>query len=351
MIKNFVKISPYLLSYSIPIMTVIGISAGGYLSFLTPFIVFIILPILECFIGSGIKNLSKEEESSINQKFFFSLILFGHLIGVYYGLYIYLYKISSNDLLLIEIIGMTLSMGTLAGAVGITVAHELFHRSNIFERWIGKLLLLVNCYMHYYIEHVWGHHKNVGTFDDPATARFGESIYKFLPRTIINTYISAWKIESKILQSNGDKFFSIKNEMILFQLLTITFIIFIFLMFGLITTILFLFVGLIGVTQLEIVNYIEHYGLTRHINKEGNYEKIAMEHSWSSNNYISRWFLFELNRHSDHHLNASRKYQILRHIDKSPQHPAGYPAMMLLALVPFWWRGVMDKKVLEFSKN
>ncbi len=347
--KSILKILPFTLSYSIPLMTILAINKGGYLSYLTPIVIFIILPLIEWLIGKSEDNYSTEEEVLINNNTLFSLLLYGHLISVYLGLYVFLNAISTRTLNIFEIMGMTISMGVLAGAVGITVAHELFHRSNIFEQWIGKLLLLVNCYMHYSIEHVYGHHRNVATFDDPASARFGESIYKFLPRTIIGTYISAWKIEVSRLQKKNEKFFSTKNEMLLFQFITILFLFIIYFVFGLKALIVFLFVGFIGVIQLEIVNYIEHYGLQRNHNKDGDYEKVGVAHSWSSNNYLSRWFLYELNRHSDHHLNASRKYQILRHIDKSPQHPAGYPAMILLTFIPFWWRFVMDKRALEYK--
>jgi alkane 1-monooxygenase len=198
--------------------------------------------------------------------------------------------------------------------------------------------------MHFFIEHNRGHHKNVSTDLDPASSRYGESVYAFYGRTILGSYRSAWHLEAERLKKKQLPFWSLKNEMLVYQIIQMILIVLIGLVFGL-TTLLFFIVGaFIGILLLETVNYIEHYGLRRKL-KGGSFERTMPIHSWNSNHPLGRLILLELSRHSDHHYMASRKYQILRHFDESPQMPTGYPGMLLLSLVPPLWFKVMHKRI------
>ena len=238
-------------------------------------------------------------------------------------------------------------MGMLCGVFGINVGHELGHRTNLVEQTFAKMLLLTSQYMHFFIEHNKGHHKRVATHDDPSSARYGEWVYGFYFRSIIFSYISAWHIAAKDVRKKGKPVISIHNEMIQFTLIQLSFIAIIFFYFGWLITLYYLIAAGIGIILLETVNYIEHYGLQRKQIADGKYERALPQHSWNSDHVIGRLMLFELSRHSDHHYLASRKYQVLRHHDDSPQMPTGYPGMMILSLLPPLWFYVMNKKVKD----
>jgi alkane 1-monooxygenase len=236
------------------------------------------------------------------------------------------------------------------GILGINAAHELGHRATKYEQNMSKILLLSTLYMHFFIEHNRGHHKKVATPEDPASSRFGESIYAFFPRSISNSWLSAWHIEATKLQKLGKQFWSWENEMLRFQVWQLALLTAITLFFGWMALLLFAAAALVGILLLEAVNYIEHYGLKRQQTDKG-YERTLPIHSWNSNHPMGRLVLLELSRHSDHHFLASRKYQVLRHFDESPQMPTGYPGMILLALVPPLWFKVMHRAISHYRKG
>jgi alkane 1-monooxygenase len=240
-------------------------------------------------------------------------------------------------------------MGLLCGTFGINVGHELGHRNNFIEQTMAKLLLSTSLYMHFFIEHNKGHHKHVATPNDPSSARLGESLYVFYYRTIVYSYLSAWKIANEECVKKGKPVFSMYNEMLqahFWQLLLVTII---YLLFGGLITFYFLIAAVFGFLLLETVNYIEHYGLSRKQNENGKYERAMPNHSWNSNHILGRMMLFELSRHSDHHYLASRKYQILQHHQNAPQMPTGYPGMMILSLFPPLWFKVMHKQMEKYN--
>ncbi len=330
----------------------------GYLSFTkTGLIVWLpliysfgLIPFIELFISPDTKNLEKAAEEMAKNDFKYDLILYLVVIFQYILLWTFLSRLCQSNLSSIDIIGRTISMGLLCGIFGINVAHELGHRVNGFEHFLAKSLLLTSLYMHFFIEHNKGHHKNVSTPEDPSSAKLNESLYVFLPQTLIGTYLGAWKISISEAKKKS-KFFNINNEMFYFQIFQIVFLILIYWAFGLNTMMLFLIAAFIGALLLESVNYIEHYGLKRIKKGENNYERVLPIHSWNSNHIMGRLLLFELSRHSDHHYMASRKYQILRNFEHSPQMPTGYPGMILLSLIPPLWFRVMHKKLQEFNSK
>jgi alkane 1-monooxygenase len=257
----------------------------------------------------------------------------------------------AKDLLWWEVAGRVCSMGLLCGTFGINVAHELGHRVNKYEQVFAKALLLTSLYMHFFIEHNKGHHKNVATPHDPSSARFNEPVFSFYFRTIIFSYISAWKIANNQMKKKGLPAWHWKNEMLQVQIIQLLFVTAIFLLFGWLITGYFLAAATIGFLLLETVNYIEHYGLQRKQLAGGNYERAMPHHSWNSNHILGRLMLFELSRHSDHHYLASKKYQVLQHHQDAPQLPTGYPGSMILALVPPLWFYVMNKKIRKLQKE
>jgi alkane 1-monooxygenase len=215
---------------------------------------------------------------------------------------------------------------------------------------MAKALLLTSLYMHFYIEHNKGHHKHVSTPEDPSSARKWEPIYLFYFRTISKGYLSAWKIAAEEQAKKGKPFVHFSNQMLIFQLLQVVFLVLLLNFFGGMATLLFLAAAGTGILLLETVNYIEHYGLQRKKTESG-YERAMPEHSWNSSHILGRLMLFELSRHSDHHYLASRKYQVLRHHDEAPQMPTGYPGMMLLSFIPPLWFSIMHKRMNKFRES
>lgn len=336
----------YLIAY-IPILSVyLGIYWLGVFTYSGLIIAFGVIPLVEIFSKGNTVNLKPTEEDSALSQRLFDWLLYLNLPLLFGLVFFYFYALTHFDIATFEIVGMTLSVGVMCGTSGINVAHELGHRDKPFEQKIAQILLLPEFYMHFFIEHNLGHHKHVGTPLDPATSRFGENIYAFFWRSVTQSYWSAWRIERKLLEKKGQAFWSFKNRMLRFQLMQIAYLLAIGLIFSWSMIIYAVLIGILGFLLLEAVNYIEHYGLQRQQLPSGKYEPIQPKHSWNSNHPLGRIILYELTRHSDHHFKSTRKYQVLRHFDESPQLPNGYPAAILMALVPPLWFAIMNKKVV-----
>ena len=335
----------YLAAFSIPIVAFLGLTLKGYWVWSTPIFAFVCIPVLELIFPVDTNNLQPDEaESKLKQKVFDWLLYLN--LPIVFGIAIYgLSVVSNNTLETYEFVGLIFSVGIVLGVNGINVAHELGHRQTTNERFLGKALLLPSFYMHFYIEHNFGHHLNAATPEDPATARYNQSVYSFWLTSTIRQYFSAWKIQNKLLKNNNQSFFSIKNDMFWYVVFQMTYLIAVFLIFGKSALIFAFFTGIVGFILLETVNYIEHYGLLRLPTKSGRYERVKEMHSWNSNHVIGRIVLYELTRHSDHHYKSSKKYQVLDCHDESPQMPYGYPTSMVLAMIPPLWFGIMNKRV------
>ena len=335
----------YLLPLILYIGALISFHSTGIMVWLPLVLAWVLIPLVELFIKSDPKNIGLAEEELVKADKTYDLILYLIVPLQFTTLYFFLKNFNDSSLAVYDIIGRIWVMGLLCGVFGINAGHELGHRVNKFEQTLAKMLLLTSLYMHFYIEHNRGHHKRVATPEDPSSARYGEWVFAFYFRSVIFSYLSAWHIAGNELKKKGKRFFSIHNEMIQFHFIQIAFLGLIFFLFGWLVTLYFLAAAVIGFLLLETVNYIEHYGLQRKKSTEGNYERAMPVHSWNSDHVVGRLFLFELSRHSDHHYLASRKYQVLRHHNDSPQMPTGYPGMMLLALLPPVWFWVMNKKI------
>jgi alkane 1-monooxygenase len=326
------------------VLSFLSFTYTGWIIYLPLVYAWIIIPLTELVLKPDDKNLSAAEEELAKNDRLYDYWLYAIVILQYLSLFYFLNSMK-QPLLWYETAGRIGSMGLVCGSFGINVGHELGHRANKFEQTLAKMLLLTSLYMHFFIEHNKGHHKNVSTKEDPGSARYGEMIYSFYFRTIIFSWLSAWKIAGRDMQKKGLQGFHPKNEMLQFQVIQLIFISAIFFFYGWLITLYFLAAALMGILLLETVNYIEHYGLERKRNAEGKYERAMPHHSWNSNHILGRLMLFELSRHSDHHYLASRKYQVLRHHENAPQMPTGYPGMMLLSLLPPLWFYVMNQRI------
>lgn len=311
---------------------------------------FAFIPIVELLIKPKKENMSEAEEQVAKVDRLYDIWLYLMVPFQYATLLFFMFSLQDNTLSALEYAGRITVMGLLCGTFGINVGHELGHRRLLYERNMAKALLLTSLYMHFYIEHNKGHHKNVSTHDDPSSARRGEPIYLFYFRTVVMSYISAWKIAAEEQQKKGKPIIHPSNQMIQFQVMQLVFLMMIYMVFGFKIMLAFIAAATIGFLLLETVNYIEHYGLQRKITASGQYERAMPEHSWNSNHILGRLMLFELSRHSDHHYLASRKYQILRHHEEAPQMPTGYPGMMLLSLIPPIWFRIMNKRIDQFNQ-
>ena len=245
-----------------------------------------------------------------------------------------------------EGLGLAISLGVMNGSAGINIAHEFMHRKERSSRAIAEGLMTWVSYPHFCIEHVLGHHRNVATPLDPATSRLGESVYRFYFRSLVGGLRGAWHLERDLLNRAGRRAWTLSDRRLRYPLVLSTLYVLVAASWGGLGLALFIAQGVVAFTMLEIVNYLEHYGLQRRQIEGGRYERVTPRHSWNSNRSISNAFLFNLARHSDHHHVASRPYDELRSVPDAPQLPAGYPAMILMALVPPLWFKVMNPRVL-----
>ncbi len=337
------------LKYASPLaiyaLAAIAFTRTGVFTWLPMLYAWVFIPLIELVMRPDIHNLTAAEEELAKKDRAYDWMLYAVVLLQYAALVYFLFTIQQDGLSWWEKTGRIFTMGLLCGTFGINVGHELGHRVNVLEQAMAKALLLTSLYMHFFIEHNKGHHKNVATPQDPSSARYNEPVYTFYFRTIIFSYCSAWKIAIAEVRKKGKHPFSLANEMVQAHLIQGLLLLGIYMFFNAKVLLYFVAAAAIGIILLETVNYIEHYGLQRRPSANGGYERAMPQHSWNSNHLLGRLMLFELSRHSDHHYMASRKYQILKHHDDAPQLPTGYPGSIILALVPPAWFYVMNKKI------
>ena len=341
MITNDLK---YLFAYTIPVATLVSITSEGFFTYTTLIYAFVIIPVLET-IFKEVESKEEYTKSEVQNKLsniFFDILLYLNIPFVFALLALGFYNLNQLELDLFETVGMVLSLGILLATNAINVGHELGHRKPLIERCLSKLLYLPCLYMHFYIEHNFGHHNNVATPKDPATAKFNQTVYSFWFTSVMGQYISAWRLQLQLLKIKNSGFLSIKNDMLYYTIFELAYLLVIYSFFGFYGLFLAVIIGVLSFLFLETINYIEHYGLLREKLPSGRYERVQSHHSWNSNHFIGRIVLYELTRHSDHHFKASKKYQILENKRESPQLPYGYPTSILLALVPWLWFSLVN---------
>ncbi|MGJ8603133.1 MAG: alkane 1-monooxygenase [Marivita sp.] len=247
----------------------------------------------------------------------------------------------------LEVYLVTIGMGVLSGSVGIVYAHELMHQRNKLERWLGDLLMTMALYGHFRSEHLLVHHRYVGTPRDPVTARFNESFWRFYPRVLKGSLVSSFRAERDMLARKGLRWWHPSNPFWRYWSLQTAFLVLAFALAGWTGVVIFVLQALAAIFQLELVNYVEHYGLTRKHLGDGKYEHVKPRHSWNASHTASNWFLINLQRHSDHHYKPDRRFPLLQTYaeDEAPQLPYGYPVMTFFALFPRRWRAMMNPRV------
>lgn len=334
----------YLLVFSLPITVNIAFQAEGWLSFLPVYVFFMLVPFLELILPSRwTTNQASENELHRHAKYYNYLLY--SLVFVQWGFVAFFLIAQSSSPDVTTWWGRVVSMGLMCGIIGINVGHELGHRNKRSEKFLGELLLLSSLENHFLPYHNRGHHTNVATPTDPASARKNEPLYFFWFRSQIGSYFQAWQIELTRMQIIGKDKYSFHNKMVIYSFSHLFLLMAIWLLFDLKALLAFMAAAAIGILLLETVNYIEHYGLKRQLKENGRYELVKRKHSWNSNHLLGRLILFELSRHSEHHYKPDKPYQLLHSDPEVPTMPTGYPGMMLLSFIPPLFFKVMNVKV------
>ena len=311
---------------------------------LTLIVIFGLLPLIDALLGIDTANPDDDTSAREDQRRYFRILTL-LAVPVWFSVLAYcIVQLPELNAGALGVAGWLISTGVLGGTLAIVPAHELIHRNSLFERALGGLLLTSVGYFGFKVEHVRGHHVQVATPEDSSTAALGESVYAFVPRALACNVARAWQLEARRLRQAGAPVWSWRNELLCWTALWLALAGAITLWKGMAAVAFFIAQGLIAASTLEVINYIEHYGLLRSRKASGHYERVTHRHSWNASQRLSNWLLFNLQRHSDHHEQARRRYQTLRHHDDSPQLPAGYATMFVLALIPPLWRRIMDPR-------
>jgi alkane 1-monooxygenase len=340
-------------AFIIPILVITGFCLGDYWNFLTIGFAFILMPVVDHLSGIDQSNVPEADVKKIGEEFYYRFITYlwtyfqiAFVIG---GAWVVTLGRLPDTL---SWIGFLISFSLVTGGVGITIAHELGHKKSTLDKFYAKTLLMTVCYMHYYIEHNRGHHVLVATPDDPATARKHQTFYSFWIQSVFIGFKHAWKLEADRLDRKNLSLISYHNEMLRFVFLPLAFCAFLFAGVSLWNGVLaweipvfFFAQSFLAITLLELVNYVEHYGILRKEIAPGKFERVNPLHSWNASHILSNFFLFQVQRHSDHHAFAHKRYQVLNHYDESPQLPFGYPTMIILAMIPPLWFSLMNKRL------
>lgn len=342
----------YLLVFGVPVLLPLAYLLGRWtgqpdvFAFFPILLLQGVLPVLDWLLGENRANLAPEAAQRVERDAYYRWIALGALpvqlacvawaMWVACGLELFGW---------VGLVGWIISTGYVGGILAINVGHELIHKRSRLERAAGGILLSTVSYATFKVEHVRGHHVHVSTPEDPSSARFDESLYAFLLRAIPQNVANAWRLEGVRLERLGLPWWHYRNELLGWTALTGAWIGLSAFAFGPLGVVFFLGQSLQAIVSLETINYIEHYGLRRRKLAGGRYERPNSTHSWNSDAVLTNLLLLQLARHSDHHANATRRYPVLRHFDESPQLPAGYSTMFLLAWIPPLWRRVMNRRV------
>jgi len=318
---------PYLLPYCATAFGFYGIYIGGFGYYCGFLFIYLIHPIMD---SLGGHTTTYEGFNKLDEKIAQVILLLSVPIQIFFLIAVF-EIISSRSLSALEMFGAIASTGLMTAGLGITAGHELIHRSKWWEKRCGDLLYISVGYPHFPIEHVYGHHKNVATHEDPTSARKDESLYCFWVRSIITEITSGLRLNKNHMYWNFSFLILLCSG--------------IFTLWGLKIVLFFIGQSVFSILMLETINYIQHYGLQRKEVSPGVYERVQYHHSWETSKNITNWFLFNLGRHADHHRYASKHFLGLQPQIGRKVLPAGYSVMFLIALIPPLWRFVMNPKL------
>ncbi|MCW2518073.1 MAG: alkane 1-monooxygenase [Mycobacterium sp.] len=320
-----------------------------------PFLVYVLLPVLDLRYGPDGQSPPDEVMERLENDKYYRYCTYAFIPFQYLSLIVGAYMFTASDLSWLGFegglgwfgkIGLAFSVGALGG-VGINTAHEMGHKKESLERWLAKITLAQTFYGHFYIEHNRGHHVRVATPEDPASSRFGQTFWEFLPRTVWGSLKSSWELEAQRMRRLNKSPWHWQNDVL--NSWTMSAVLFgaLIAVFGPAVIPFLLIQAVYGFSLLESVNYMEHYGLLRQKTESGRYERCAPVHSWNSDHLVTNLFLYHLQRHSDHHANPTRRYQTLRSMEGAPNLPTGYASLIGVTYVPALWRRLMDHRVLD----
>ena len=339
---------PSLAFAAVGMYEVTGWSAWFWLG---PVVILGIVPVIDLLTGLDRSNPPDDVIEELEEDRYYRWLTYLFLPIQYAGFVLAMWMIAGGgswDLSLAARLGLAISIGCIGG-IGINTAHELGHKKESHERWLSKIALAQVAYGHFYIEHNRGHHVRVATPEDPASSRIGESFYAFWPRTVVGSLRSAWHLEKRRYARRIGHPVRPGNDVLNAWAMTAVLWGAMVVWLGVGILPFLLIQAVVGFSLLEVVNYMEHYGMLRQkvvSNGRERYERVDPSHSWNSNNIATNVLLYHLQRHSDHHANPTRRYQALRDFEESPVLPTGYAGMIVLALFPPLWRRVMDPRVL-----
>lgn len=320
------------------------VTGSAWSWWLTPIVILGVIPAIDLLVGDDRANPPEEAVPALQASPYYRWITYLFLPAQFAALVVAC-AVWARGVPPVGAAGLVLTAGLVNG-IAINTAHELGHKRENAERWLSKIALAPTGYGHFFVEHNRGHHVRVATPEDPASSRLGETYWRFWLRTVPGSLRSAWRLETARHRLRGRSPWSPRNDILNAWAMTLLLFAALAAAYGPAVLVFLVLQAVIGFSTLEVVNYLEHYGLCRQRTPAGRYEKVDPRHSWNSDRLTTNVFLFQLQRHSDHHANPLRRYQVLRSFDVSPQLPAGYATMLVLALIPPWWRRVMDKRVL-----
>lgn len=344
---------PFWMSLLLVPVAILGAVQGGWTVILLPVVTWYFFSALDAVLGLNLENADPETgEDKLTWYKAITLIWAPVQVCLLFGLIWYVTGPGDAHLSALETIVLFFGVGVITGTVGINYSHELMHQRNRAERFLGDVLLAMVLYSHFRSEHLLVHHRHVGTPRDPVTARLGEGFHRFFPRVLRQSLHSAFRAEKQMLARKGKPWTDLSNPFFRYWALQGGMVLLAVLLGGVEGFLLFLLQAGTAIWQLELVNYVEHYGLTRKHLGEGRYEHVKPRHSWNAAHKASNWLLINLQRHSDHHYKPDRRFPLLQTYaeDEAPQLPYGYPIMTMAAMVPPVWRRVMNPRVRRWRE-
>lgn len=343
---------PYWLTMTFVPLVVLAVVQGGWTVLLIPAYGWVLMPILDLVLGQDLRNPDPATPES--ELFWFRLltmIWFPIQFCLVFGALFYVTRVADYGTW--EALAIMFGIGVTTGTVGIVYAHELFHKTNRLERNLGDLLMALVLYGHFRTEHLLVHHPYVGTCRDTVTARYNEGFHRAFARVLLTGFGSAWRAEKAMLARKGRPATDLSNPIWKYLALQAGFLVLAFGIGGWFGVGLFAFQALVAVWQLELTNYVEHYGLVRKHLGDCRYEPVKPHHSWDSAHQVSGALLINLQRHADHHVHPMRRFPLLQVYDESevPMLPTGYPPMTALAMVPPLWRRLFNPRVRAWRRQ
>ena len=320
-------------------------------AFLVPIVFFVVVPLVDALVGQEHANPRPEDEAALNDSRWYRWLPLSCL-PLYIGVLVFgAWVIATAPFSWLGAFGWVVSMGLLGGVCAINTGHELIHKPEKLEPTVGGLLLACTGYGSFKVEHIYGHHVDVATPADGSSAPLGDNVYAFIARAFAHNVPAAYRLEREAYARRGKRRTPWSSEINRLFAFTALLAVVCAAVGGWLGLVYFIGQCVVAIALLEVTNFLEHYGLERRRLPDGRWEKVDPTHSWNSSFLVTNRFLFQLQRHSDHHAHARRRYQLLRHLEESPQLPASYPTMVLLTLVPRAWRRVMDPRVARWERG